>query len=50
MRVIEVALNRPYTFIVVAQLILLVAPFTILRTPADIFPSINIPVIAVSWT
>jgi multidrug efflux pump subunit AcrB len=50
MWVIKVALNRPHTFIVVALLVLLVAPVMIPRTPADIFPSINIPVIAVSWT
>ena len=50
MWIIKVALNRPYTFIVLALLILLVSPVMILRTPADIFPNINIPVIAVSWT
>src|SRR5579862_8677022 len=50
MWIIRVALNRPYTFIVLALLILLVSPVVISRTPADIFPSINIPVIAVSWT
>ena len=50
MWIIRVALNRPYTFIVLALLILLVSPVVILRTPTDIFPNINIPVIAVSWT
>jgi multidrug efflux pump subunit AcrB len=50
MWIIKVALNRPYTFIVLALLILLVSPVVISRTPADIFPNINIPVIAVSWT
>jgi multidrug efflux pump subunit AcrB len=50
MWIIRVALNRPYTFIVLALLILLVSPVVISRTPADIFPNINIPVIAVSWT
>jgi multidrug efflux pump subunit AcrB len=49
MWVIKVALNRPYTFIVLTLLILLVSPVVISRTPADIFPNINIPVIAVSW-
>ena len=49
MWVIKVALNRPYTFIVLALLILIVAPVVILRTPTDIFPDIDIPVIAVSW-
>lgn len=50
MWIIKVALNRPYTFIVLALLILLISPVMILRTPSDIFPNINIPVIAVSWT
>ena len=50
MWIIKVALNRPYTFIVLAVLILLISPVMILRTPADIFPNINIPVVAVSWT
>jgi multidrug efflux pump subunit AcrB len=50
MWIIKVALNRPYTFIVLAVLILLISPVMILRTPSDIFPNINIPVIAVSWT
>lgn len=44
------ALNRPYTFIVLALLILLLSPVIILRTPTDIFPNINIPVISVAWT
>src|SRR5580700_6533184 len=50
MWIINVALNRPYTFTVLALLILLASPVVISRTPADIFPNINIPVIAVSWT
>ncbi|HLJ49906.1 MAG TPA: efflux RND transporter permease subunit [Bryobacteraceae bacterium] len=50
MWIIKVALNRPYTFIVLALLILIISPVMILRMPADIFPDINIPVIAVSWT
>src|SRR5579863_1326676 len=49
MWIVRVALNRPYTFIVVALLILMLAPVVILRTPTDIFPNINIPVIAVAW-
>src|SRR5277367_5916316 len=49
MWIIRVALDRPYTFIVLAILILLISPVMIMRTPADIFPNINIPVIAVSW-
>jgi len=50
MWIIKVALDRPYTFIVLAVLILIISPVMILRTPADIFPNINIPVIAVAWT
>jgi len=49
MWIIRTAINRPYTFIVLALLILLVSPVVILRTPTDIFPNIDIPVIAVSW-
>jgi CzcA family heavy metal efflux pump len=49
MWIVKIALNRPYTFIVLAVLILLVSPVVILRTPTDIFPDINIPVIAVAW-
>jgi CzcA family heavy metal efflux pump len=50
MWIVKVALNRPYTFIVLALLILIVSPVVILRTPTDIFPNINIPVVAVAWT
>ena len=50
MWIVKIALNRPYTFIVLAMLILLLSPVVILRTPTDIFPSINIPVVAVAWT
>src|SRR3984957_1525585 len=49
MWIVKVALNRPYTFIVLALLILILSPIVILRTPTDIFPEINIPVIAVVW-
>jgi multidrug efflux pump subunit AcrB len=49
MWIVRVALDRPYTFIVLALLILLMSPVAILRTPTDIFPNINIPVIAVAW-
>ena len=49
MWIVRVALNRPYTFIVVALLILILSPIVILRTPTDIFPDIDIPVIAVVW-
>jgi len=50
MWIVKVALNRPYTFIVLALLILIAAPVLILRTPTDIFPNINIPVVSVGWT
>jgi multidrug efflux pump subunit AcrB len=49
MWIVRVALDRPYTFIVLAVLILVLSPIMILRTPTDIFPNINIPVIAVAW-
>jgi len=49
MWIVRVALDRPYTFIVLALLILLLSPVIILRTPTDIFPNINIPVVAVAW-
>ncbi len=49
MWIVKIALNRPYTFIVLALLILLLSPVMILRTPTDIFPNINIPVVAVAW-
>jgi multidrug efflux pump subunit AcrB len=49
MWIVRVALNRPYTFVVVALLILILSPVVISRTPTDIFPSIDIPVIAVAW-
>jgi CzcA family heavy metal efflux pump len=50
MWIVKIALNRPYTFIILALLILLLSPVVIMRTPTDIFPSINIPVVAVAWT
>ncbi|HEY9545268.1 MAG TPA: efflux RND transporter permease subunit [Solimonas sp.] len=46
---VRIALARPYTFIVLALLILIVGPLAYLRTPTDIFPAIKIPVIAVAW-
>src|ERR1700723_1009541 len=50
MWIVKIALSRPYTFIVLALLILIMSPVVILRTPTDIFPNINIPVVAVAWT
>src|SRR5258708_6077625 len=50
MWIVNLALRRPYTFIVLAIFILISGGLAILRTPKDIFPSINIPVVAVVWT
>src|SRR5215469_7316990 len=50
MWIVRIALNRPYTFVVVALLILILSPVVISRTPTDIFPSIDIPVVSVAWT
>jgi AcrB/AcrD/AcrF family protein len=50
MWIVKLDLNRPYTFIVLALLIFVLSPLIILRTPADIFPNIDIPVISVAWT
>ena len=50
MWIVKIALNRPYTFIVLALLILLISPIVILRTSVDIFPNVDIPVIAALWT
>src|ERR1700758_4545495 len=49
MWIVRIALDRPYTFVVLALLILILSPVVILRTPTDIFPNIDIPVIAVAW-
>ncbi len=50
MWIVKVALERPYTFLVLAILILLMGVLSILRTAVDIFPAINIPVVAAIWT
>src|ERR1700751_2076594 len=50
MWIIRLALRRPYTFVVAALLLLLITPFVLLRTPTDIFPVINIPVVSVIWS
>src|SRR4051812_479521 len=47
--IVRIALDRPYTFIVLALLILIVGPLAALRTPTDIFPDIRIPVIAAAF-
>src|SRR5689334_3461220 len=49
MWIVRIALKRPYTFIVFSLIILLISPLVILRTPTDIFPEINIPVVVVAW-
>jgi CzcA family heavy metal efflux pump len=49
MWIVKLALDRPYTFIILALLILIMSPVVILRTPVDIFPNINIPVVAIAW-
>ncbi|CAB3753605.1 efflux RND transporter permease subunit [Paraburkholderia solisilvae] len=49
LKIVRLALTRPYTFIVLALLILIAGPLAALRTPTDIFPDIRIPVIAVVW-
>ncbi|WP_129776274.1 efflux RND transporter permease subunit [Peristeroidobacter soli] len=48
--IVKIALRRPYTFIVLALLILIFGVLSIMRTPTDIFPNIRIPVISVVWT
>jgi multidrug efflux pump subunit AcrB len=49
MWIVKIALDRPYTFIVLALLILLLSPVVIMRTPVDMFPAINIPVVSLAW-
>ena len=46
---VRIALSRPYTFVVLALLLILLGPLAALRTPTDIFPDIRIPVIGVVW-
>ncbi len=46
---VELALKRPYTFIVMAMLIVLATPFALSNMATDIFPEINIPVVSVIW-
>src|SRR5712671_1066464 len=49
MWIVALALRRPYTFVVVALLLLILGPIVIFRTPTDIFPNINIPVVSILW-
>src|SRR5258708_24673794 len=46
---VRIALSRPYTFVVLALLLLIIGPLAALRSPTDIFPEIRIPVIGVVW-
>ena len=49
MWIVALALRRPYTFVVMALLIIILTPITILRMQVDIFPEINIPVVSILW-
>jgi len=49
MWIVRIALSRPYTFIVFALIILFITPIVLQRTPTDVFPNIDIPVVAVDW-
>jgi multidrug efflux pump subunit AcrB len=49
MWIVRLALSRPYTFIVMAMVIILLTPVVLMRTPTDIFPNIDIPVISLVW-
>ena len=49
MWIVRLALRRPYTFVVMSILLLILGPVSILRTPTDIFPNIDIPVVSVIW-
>src|ERR1700679_2472306 len=50
MGIVRLALRRPYTFAVFALLLLIIGPLSILNTPTDIFPNIDIPVVSIVWT
>jgi len=50
MRIVRFALQRPYTFVIVALLIAIFGIASILRTPTDILPDIDIPIVSVIWT
>ena len=49
MWIVQLALRRPYTFVVASIVVLILGVLSILRTPKDIFPEINIPVVSVVW-
>src|SRR6201984_1088313 len=50
MWIVTMALRRPYTFVVMSILIVIMGTLAILRTPTDIFPNINIPVVSIIWS
>ena len=50
MWIVELALRRPYTFVVMSILIAFLGVFSFLRMPTDIFPNINVPVVTVVWS
>jgi len=50
MWIVRLALRRPYTFIVMAVLLFILGPLAIMRTPTDIFPNIDIPVVSIVWS
>src|SRR6201982_2918229 len=50
MWIVALALRRPYTFVVMALVLLLLTPLVVLRMPVDVLPDINIPVISVVWS
>ncbi|WP_213780701.1 efflux RND transporter permease subunit [Caballeronia sp. dw_276] len=50
MWIVRLALHRPYTFIVLAILLFILGPLAIMRTPTDIFPNIDIPVVSIVWS
>ncbi len=49
MWIVRLALQRPYTFVVLSLMLLILAPVVISRTPVDIFPNIDIPVVSIVW-
>ena len=49
MWIVQVALRRPYTFIVMALMILLATPLALMRMPTDVFPDVDIPVVSIIW-
>src|SRR5665811_427811 len=49
MWIVRLALRRPYTFVVLSLLLFVIGPVVMLRTPVDIFPNIDIPVVSIVW-